>query len=293
MVIAYLGIIVASVTQSATTKLYNRKSGSSAVFNAIKALSSLALFTLMIFGGFELHIPTLLFGLFYGIALTVSMYSGFRALCLGPMALTGMLVSFSIIIPLIWGITAGNENLLPLHVVALTLLLCSIVLTNWDKLFCNTKSLPQENREPKKRSYGLWLLFVIITFSCNGICSVLQKQHQNLYPKAYSREFMFFAMLLCAVIFSVISLIKASPSEIKENKGKLLGVLSGVANGFANFLTLYLAGLEKTSILFPIISAGTLLSSILCGRVFFKERLKLNHYLALVCGMLAVVLLKI
>lgn len=135
--------------------------------------------------------------------------------------------------------------------------------------------------------------FVGLTLLCNGVCSILQKQHQTLYPESYSREFMFFAMLLCTVIFTFSALKKFSFQRIRETAGKRYGVLSGVTNGVANFLTLLLAGFENASVLFPVISAGTILGALLCGRFVFKEKLKINHYAALIAGIVAVVLLKI
>lgn len=290
MVIAvYLAIILFSVMQSATTKLFNRRSSNSSLFNSIKAISSLALFAIMAVSGFTFHLPTLLFGLLYGGCLCVSMYSGYKALCLGPMALTSMLVSFSILIPLLWGVLFEKEVLAPLHVVGLLILFGTIILTNADKLFQKR----QDRVQTQKGTYGVWLLFVGITFLCNGVCSILQKQHQSLFPEAYSGEFMLFAMLFCTLIFSAVTLLRNAPSDIKQTKGKWLGVLSGIANGLANFFTLTLAGFENASILFPVISAGTLLGAILCGKLLFREKLKLNHYIALVCGMLSVILLKL
>lgn len=70
-------------------------------------------------------------------------------------------------------------------------------------------------------------------------------------------------------------------------------VLSGLANGIANFLTLVLAGMENASVLFPIISAGTILASLHCGRLLFKEKLRINHYVALAAGIVAVILFKL
>ena len=134
-----------------------------------------------------------------------------------------------------------------------------------------------------------WLL----VFACNGICSILQKEHQTLYPESYSREFMLFAMLLCSIVFSVAAWKRSSLRELGTVSGKRYGVLSGLANGIANFLTLVLAGMENASVLFPILSAGTILASLLCGRVIFREKLKANHYVALVLGIAAVVLLKL
>jgi drug/metabolite transporter (DMT)-like permease len=192
-----------------------------------------------------------------------------------------MLVSFSIIIPLIWGITVGNETLKNIQYPALALLFLAIILTNADKI--KAKKTTQTN-------YCLWLLFVGITFACNGICSILQKQHQTLYPEAYSREFMLFAMLLCSVVFLISAFRTISSKELKEIKGKWYGVLSGLANGIANFLTLVLAGMENASVLFPIISAGTILATLHCGRLLFKEKLRINHYVALAAGIVAVIL---
>jgi drug/metabolite transporter (DMT)-like permease len=292
VIFIYLAIVLLSVTQSASTKLFNRRSSNSSVFNTTKALSSFVLFFLMALGGFELHLPTLLFGLLYGAFLCLSMYTGYKALCLGPMALTSMLVSFSIIVPLIWGVTFGNEDLSMLKIVALLLLFASIILTNADKIF-SKGDIKGSSNNSISGGKGKWMLYVGMTFLCNGGCSILQKQHQELYPNSYSSMFMFFAMLLCTIIFSAIVLSKNSIAEIKATKGKWLGVVSGVANGGAAFLTLILAGSENASVLFPIISAGTLLGAILCGRILFKEKLRINHYFALGFGMLAVVLMKL
>ena len=285
MVIAvYILIVLASTTQSVTAKLFNRQCSQSSIFNALKSSNALILFVIISAFGFTFHLPTVLLGIFYGTSLCISMWTGYKALCLGPMALTSMLVSFSVIIPLIWGITVGNETLKAMQYPAFALLFLAIMLTNADKIKV------QKNTQ---KSSVLWFLFVGITFVCNGICSILQKQHQTLYPEAYRIEFMLFAMLLCSVIFSVSALKKISLKELKLIKGKRYGVLSGLANGVANFLTLVLASLENASVLFPIISAGTILASLLCGRLLFKEKLKANHYVALVAGIAAVVILKL
>ena len=284
MVIIYLLIVLLSVTQSASTKLFNRGSSNSSFFNATKSLSALLLFAIMAIPGFTLHLPTVIFGLAYGASLCLSMYAGYKTLCLGPMALSSMLVSFSIVLPLLWGITFGGETLSGLKCVALALLFVAIISTNLDKI---------RGGGQKETKYGLWLAFVGITFLCNGVGSILQKQHQTLYPELYSQEFMLFAMLLCSLVFTTIAVIRLSPSDVKATKGKLLGLISGFCNGMASFLTLVLAGFENASILFPIISAGTVLSALLCGRFVFKEKLKINHYVALVVGILAIVFLKI
>ena len=289
VILVYFLVVFFTVSQSTVTKLYNRRGGSALVFNALKGATALVLFAVMaLVQGFTFHLPTLFFGIAYGALLSVSMISGYKALCLGPMALTSMLVSFSVVIPLLWGLTAGEESLSPLRIVALCLLLCTILLTNADKFAAMGKGETGE-----KRNYGLWLLLVLTTFLSNGVSSILQKQHQVFYPESYSAEFMFFAMAVCALVYVSASLFCVKPALFKETRGKLFAAYSGVANGLASFFTLVLAGMENATVLFPIISAGTLLGVLLCGRFILKEKLRINHYLALALGAVAVVLLKL
>ena len=285
----YIAIVLASVTQSASTKAFNRTGGSALVFNALKTLSACILFFLISIPSFTLHLPTVLFGLGYGLSLCVSTYAGYRALCLGPMALTGMLVSFSLIIPLLWGVLLRGEPMSVLKGCGLALLVAALLLVKAHHL----RGGRAEERRGGLAEQGKWFLFVGLTFVCNGICSVLQKEHQTAYPSLYNREFMFFAMLLCAVVFVTIALVRTSPGEIRHTARKGLGVLSGVTNSLANFLTLVLAGMENASVLFPVISGGTILTSLLCGRVVFRERLRWNQYVALALGIAAIVTLKL
>ena len=283
----YIAIVLATVTQSASTKAFNSTGGSSLIFNSLKTLSALLLFLVISIPGFTFHTPTVFYGLAYGLALCMSMYAGYRALCLGPMALTSMLVSFSLIVPLGWGIFVRDEPMGVLKAVGLALLFGALLLVNAHNLG------GARSAEKGRSGQGLWLLFVALTFACNGVCSILQKEHQTAYPSLYNREFMLFAMLLCALVFTTVTLIRVPVSTYRTVARKGFGVLSGVTNSLANFLTLVLAGMENASVLFPIVSAGTILSSLLCGRLVFREKLRLNQYAALVLGVTAIVFLKL
>ena len=283
----YVLIIVSTATQSVLGRLFSKKSSQSTAFNALKSCSALVLFSFVAVFNFTFHIPTIIFGALYGVSLCVSMYAGYQAICRGPMALSSMLVSFSVIIPLVWGVTVGNETLKIIQYFAIAFLFCAFIITNLDKI------VAKKQTKKDGTNYGVWLLFVAITFISNGVCSILQKQHQTFYPGMYSKEFMVFAMLFCLVVFSIFAFVKIPYKKFRSIKGKWLGLFAGVANSVANFLTLWLAGQENASVLFPMISAGTILASLLCGRLIFKEKLKINHYFALVFGISAVVLLKL
>ena len=69
--------------------------------------------------------------------------------------------------------------------------------------------------------------------------------------------------------------------------------LAGLSNAAANFCTLLLAGNEYAAVMYPVISAGTVLAALVCGRMLFGEKLGLGQWAALLCGLAAVVLLRL
>lgn len=280
----YILIIVATATQSAVCKRYSHMGGDVKIFNTLKAGVAACLLAIIAIPNFTWHLPTVIYGLIYGVLITISMYVGYMALSLGPMALTSMLTSFSVLLPLVWGVTMGQEKMSVMQGVAVILLLAAILLTNGDKL---------RAKQEKKTKYGLWLLFVAATFFSYGVSSILQKVYQINYPDGRSQDFMFYSMALCAIVYMILSLVKTPLREWKHNKGNWWGALAGVATMIVNLFTLLLAGEENASLLYPAVSGGTLLASLLCGKLIFKEKLKINHYIALILGLAAVVLLKL
>lgn len=281
----YIIIIVFSVIQSATVKWFNRTSSNSLVFNVIKTLSALIFFGAISIWKFKFNLNTMLYGSLYGIFLCISMYCGYKALSLGPMSLTSLIVSFSVVFPLIYGIVFCNEEITAVKLAGFVFLTFAIVSANL--------SSNAFNKTGKMNRYNFkWELFVLATFVCNGLCSILQKMHQISYPGQYCSEFMLFAMLLCGTVFLTAGLMKMKPKVHMTIKGKKYAVLSGIANAAANYSTIALAGYENASIMYPAVSAGTILATVVFGTVVFKEKLKCNQMIAMLCGIISVICLK-
>ena len=269
--------IICAAGQSAVGKQYARLGGDSLSFNLNKALTGMVMF--LLYGcitGFSLHLPTVLLGLGYGLAFCCSMHTGFNALSIGPMALTSIIASFSLIIPFFFGVFLWNEELTVFKAVGIVLLLASILLIN------------------AKKELGfsfLWLLYALLTLVANGVCSVVQKLHQLRFPGLYRTEFMFWA-LLCA--FIILSLTAVQTKEKKTRvKFSLLGLTAGAMNCSANYIVLYLSATESASVLFPIVSVANIIAVWLIGVVVFKERLRRTQVLGLIAGVASVVLLKL
>ena len=277
VLLLYFLNVVCSSGQSVLNKHYASGGGKTAPFNICRAFSALVIFAaIALISGFSVHTPTVLFGAVYGLMLCGSMYTGFKALALGPMSLTGTIASFSLIVPVLFGLCFLREKLSVIGIVGIALLLASIVLINYKK-----------GGDISVK----WSIFSILTLLFNGGCSVIQKIHQIRFPTLYRNEFMVWAMLTTWLVLVIISLFQ------KEQSNKIpftvLGVISGAMNGFANYIVLYLAALENATVLFPIVSAANTVAVWVLGRFMFKEKLTPSGIIGLVMGIAAVVLLKI
>lgn len=276
-ILLYFCNVLCSAGQSALGKQYARRGGESLTFNINKALIGTLLFLVLgLMSGFSWHLETMLFGLFYGISLCISMHTGFKALSIGPMALTSIIASFSLIIPFLFGIILWNEILTLLKFSGIILLLLSIFLIN-----------------AKKESgfSAKWLFYALVTLLSNGFCSVIQKMHQIKFPTLYRTEFMFWALLCVSIILTITYNTKRN-GKVKFGFS-LLGIASGIANCCANFIVLFLSATENASVLFPIIAVANIITVWVIGILFFKERLKVLQAIGLVMGAVSVVLLKI
>ena len=63
--------------------------------------------------------------------------------------------------------------------------------------------------------------------------------------------------------------------KYEEQKGRaLLGLCAGGFNGLLNYLIIFLVGVMSSSLVFPIFSGISLITTAIAGYVFFKEKLK-------------------
>ena len=268
--------VACSAGQSTLSKQYASSGGNANVYNINKTLVGLLVFLVVgLYSGLTFHVPTVLLGMGYGAAFSVSNYAGFTALSMGPMALTSIIASFSLVIPFLVGITVWGESLSVLGILGIGLLFSSIVLLNYKK----------SNDQISLK----WLFYTFLTFLSNGICSLIQKQHQMDYPGLFRTEFMISALLFMLLILFVTVSIRR---EIKTSVTFCIqGSTGGLAEGIANYIVLYLAATQNASVLFPVVSVAKIITVWIIGRLAFHERMKVTQTIGLVAGIAAIVLL--
>ena len=286
MLLFYALAIIASVAQGTFSKLNSRGGKGVMSYNFYMAVFSTVLFGIMaVLSGEGFHLPTIVYSLLYGIMLCLSMYSGYVALAIGPMAISSMIAAYSLIIPLFYGVFVLGEDINSSGIAGVILLIVSLA-------FINLKGKSDRNRGEKLTLR--WSIMIFLTFATNGLTAILQASHQNRFPGSYSSLYMAGGCAVSLIVFGILKLCSAEKRGVgSEKKTVTFGAFGGIATGLYGFLVLILSGLDNVSVLFPFISVAKILGSLVVGRILFREKLSAMQFIGFILGVISIVLLKI
>lgn len=299
----YFTTVLCAGARSVLTKQNGKINGSASLFNFSRAFSAFVLFgVLALVSGFQMHYPTLLYGVAYGLLFYGSCFCGFRAMSRGPLGITSSLVAFSLVIPCVYGALFLQEEIGLFDIIGFLLVAIAIVMMNKKKHATSHHGISsyheeiQSGEDEPKFKKGWWL-YVLGTIVCDGIHATIKTLHQKNFPGQYRYEFMCIGMLVGSILF--IFLMFRNRKIIKE-RGKERGIqctiyggIAGLANGIYNYLVLCLAGSESAMALFPIVSVATIAIGLLSGWVIFKERLNKMQCVGVLVAAAAIVFIKI
>ena len=139
-----------------------------------------------------------------------------------------------------------------------------------------------------------WIVFILLGFAGNGLCTVIQKAQQQAFSGAYKSEFMIVALAIVAIGFAIVALI-TQKDAVRQSFGVsgFWGVLCGVCNGAVNLLVMILTNRMNISVMFPLISVGGIILTFIVSRCVYKEKLSAKQKLGALFGILAVIALNI
>lgn len=272
--------------QSVSIKAYGNKTGAKGRFIYL-AISRLAGVIFLICTAGKLCfkpdiIPyAVIFGIFYSVCAVFS----FLSINSGPLTLTSLITSYSLMLPTAYGLIFLDDPISGGFVPGFILLLISLMLINKKSDNSGVKITPK------------WILFVLITFLANGGCSIIQTIQRNAFKNVdgmYRNEFMIIAFALFVVVISVLSLC----TERKEiafcaKKGWFLAIICGIANTVVNLLTMVLQSYIPVSVLFPLVSGGGLILTYFLSRFIYKEKLSVVQNIGFILGVFSVIFLNI
>ncbi len=282
MNIFYLISIILSVSaQNVLKKAFGQRVGSKGIyfFTSLSCVGALAFFAATS-NGFSWNPDITSYSIFFAIFYAIAILSGTAAIACGSLSLTSLVTSYSLMVPTLYGLVFLNDPISIGLIPGLVLLVISLVLIN---------------KKSDNSPYSFkWLIYVTLSFICNGMCSVVQKMQQIEFDGAYKNEFMIAALFMVALFTAIISL-KSERKDLKQyfKCGWHFALICGAANGAANLFVMILSGLIPISLMFPLVSAGGIIVTYIISKLYYKEVLSKSRLVGFILGVGSVVLLSI
>jgi len=158
--------IISQVAQSVFIKLFGRRvKGGDVTFAAIMGLAALVFFSFMAIGE-PFSVNVIPYSLLFAIMYSLGTLMYVLALKCGSMGLTALIISYSLMVPTVYGLIFWNETLDKVQIIGIIALCVSLFLV-------------RDEAEPeKKKASAKWLVFMSLAFIGNGLCTVVQREQQ-------------------------------------------------------------------------------------------------------------------
>ena len=271
-------------------KVYQRATDSSAISSSAYSLISaaLSLLFLIIMNGLTLEITAYsainaTLRALCGLAYTVI---GFKIMKEGSVAYYMLfLMSGGMLLPAIYGWLFLSEPVLPLHVFGVVIILFALVLSNLGK------------SKPKPRV----ILMCLAVFVLNGFVSIFSKLHQVCTDYEVVSTTAYAALGTLASLITSLGLLAFSNAKNakKDNnnlqntrfnyKALLLIPIASVIGVISSLMQLECAKTLPASMLYPIITGGTVGLTGLFAAILFGEKLSKRGFIGVILCILGTV----
>lgn len=277
-----LTIVIFVSVQSVMKKIYNTKvTGGALSFSAASCVAALVVFLITSGGRLNFSTDFLIYSLLFAVSYSVTVVTNLLAIKTGPLSLTCLVTSFSLIVPTLYGILALDEPVSANLLIGLALLVVALILINLEE-------------KGEKKITLKWVLYVVLAFVGNGMCSTVQKVQQINLAGQYKSEFMIVALIISAAAMAIFALCTEKTEFLPNLKaGFWMYAVNGLANGVTNFLVIFLSLRTPASVMFPVISAGGIVLTFLISLFIYKEKLSTWQILGSALGLVSVIFLNL
>lgn len=191
------------------------------------------------------------------------------------LALAGTFSKLGILIPMIFSIIIWKEYPTRIQWIGISLSILSILIVN-----LSSDSLDKFDIKPS----------IILLFLLNGMAEFSNKIYQNYGLNKYKDVFLLF-VFLTAFLISLFFIIK---DKVRfRMKDILIGCAVGVPNLFSSYFLIQSLETIKTSVAFPVFSAGSIVIINLAGYFIFKEKISRKNKMAIGLIIVALVLMNL
>lgn len=226
---------------------------------------------------------TLALGIAAGVCQIMSVHLYIMAMQCGYIALTALISSCGILVPVVCGALFLSEKITLLDMTGLAVMLSSIFVIQY-----------RNDKVPGKMSMR-WLLFAVGAMLTNGVVLFIMKLHQHLLPGQQINEYLFVLFTAGGAAGSIFLLFMGRRGENEKRIGiikmLLLAAVLGLSLSFNNRSVMSLSLIVPSVMLFPVMSGGMMISTAAASAAFFKERLGKRYILGIILGIAGIVLL--
>lgn len=271
-------VVIFVSAQSIIQKQYSVKTNDPNVFTFCGFFAISALLFFIVSSGFKFSFEwgVLPYAMGFAVTYGLSVICGVQAINCGPMGITLLIGSYSLLIPTFYGIVFLKDHIGITTYIGIVLLAITLFLLNF--------------KNEKINFSFKWLVYVVLSFVGNGMCSTIQKMQQMKFEGNYKNELMIIALIFVAIIMFAAALIN---KEKITFRGLPYAFPKGIANGIVNLLVMVLTGTIPNAILFPVISAGGIVIGFFVSVFVYKEKLSKMQYIGYALGVMSVILLNL
>lgn len=241
-------------------------------FNIIAYLLCIVLFGTLLINS-SISVYTILLGIAFGVVTALSNLYRMLAYANGPMNITLLVTTSSMIIPTLSGIFFGEHpSFMKLMMVAMLIVFIYVSLDKGNGARVNKK----------------WILYCFFAFIFSGAIGVLQKVHQSSIYKGEVGGFLFLAFI-CSLLYNRIR-IKGKIKEINfSNKKIVIALVCGLCTFCMNYLNLKLSGMLPSQLFFPIVNGSSIIICSIISIIVFKEHPTKKQVVGLVGGIFSLI----
>ncbi len=188
---------------------------------------------------------------------------------------SGTIAKLGILIPMMFSVIVWKEFPSSVQILGIALSLVAIVIVN-----LSPKSIEKLDFKP----------IIILLFIFGGMAEFSTKIYQKYALNEYKDIFLFAVFFVAFAISAFYTLREKRKITVKDI---LTGFAVGIPNLFSSYFLILSLDTLKTSVAFPIYSAGSIVLINIGGFLIFKEKIARKNQVAILLTVIALVLINI
>lgn len=221
-------------------------------------------------------------GVLYGVISALFQILYAREISTGPASIAVLINSFSNVIPILAGILFWRENLSVEKGAGILLLFISLYML----------------ANPRKSSaiHMKWFLMCLTTFAISGMVGIMQKVHQMGPHRDDLPAFLIISFVVSFAVSTAMVLhgrfVRGERPTLRMTRGFVVPtVLCAVSLSVYQVFTLHLSGVMDSSVLYPVLSGGIMVFSVLFTALLFRDPVTRLQKQGMVTGTISVLLI--